>query len=92
MLKYLSQIIFAHNSSHLILLILLAPIRRLLATLTSLSTLKAKGLEMFFKVFIQIKSYEHKKGNTKGLETVEESKVEASVDEDARAGDAESPV
>ena len=47
---------------------------------------------MFFKVFIQIKSYEHKKGNTKGLETVEESKVEASVDEDARAGDAESPV
>ena len=47
---------------------------------------------MFFKVFIQSKSYEHEKGNTKGLETVEESKVEPSVDEDACAGDAESPV
>ena len=38
------------------------------------------------------KTYEHEKGNTKGLETVEESKVEASVDEDAGAGDAKSPV
>ena len=47
---------------------------------------------MFFKVFIQSKTYEHEKGNTKGLETVEESKVEPPVDEDACARDAESPV
>ena len=47
--KYLQQIsesnCFAHDSSHLILSSLLTPIKRLLATLTSLSTLKAKGLE-----------------------------------------------
>ena len=47
---------------------------------------------MFFKVFIQSKTYEHEKGNTKGLETVEESKVEPPVDEDAGARDAEAPV
>ena len=38
------------------------------------------------------KTYEHEKGNTKGLETVEESKVEPPVDEDAGARDAETPV
>ena len=38
------------------------------------------------------KTYEHEKGNTKGLETVEESKVEPPVDEDAGARDAEAPV
>ena len=52
---------------------------------------------MFFKVFIPFrqinsKTYGHEKDNTKGLETVEESKVEPPVDEDAGARDAEAPV
>ena len=85
--------IFAPDSSHLILSSGLTPIRRLLATLTSLSALKAKRLNMFLRSSYNLsKTYEHEKGNTKGLETVEESKVEPSVDEDAGARDAEAPV